>query len=152
MTRSVADFRDVQARVRELMSTDHVYPVGAVYISVVDTDPGTLFGGTWEAFGTGRTLVGVDTGQSEFDTVEETGGAKTHTLTTAEMPVHSHPRGSIHWNGAASGAAGRISAMNIGGAGVQTSADSGDTANAGSGNAHNNLQPYITVYMWKRTA
>src|SRR5690606_38823591 len=70
---------------------DVVYPVGSIYISTVDTNPGTVFGvGTWVAFGTGRTIVGVDTDQTEFDTVEKTGGAKTHTLTTAEMPSHTH--------------------------------------------------------------
>ena len=66
------------------------YPVGAVYISVVSTSPATLFGGTWVAFGAGRVLVGIDAGQPEFDTVEETGGAKTHTLSAAEMPSHTH--------------------------------------------------------------
>lgn len=68
-----------------------VWPVGSVFISVVSTNPGTLLGfGTWSAFGAGRVLVGLDSGQTEFDTVEETGGAKTHTLTSAEMPAHTH--------------------------------------------------------------
>jgi microcystin-dependent protein len=68
-----------------------VYPVGCIYTSVVSTNPATVFGiGTWEAFGAGRVLVGLDSGQTEFDTAEETGGAKTHTLTSAEMPAHTH--------------------------------------------------------------
>lgn len=56
------------------------FPVGAVFIAVVNTNPGTLLGyGTWSAFGAGRMLVGLDSGQTEFDTVEEVGGSKTHT-------------------------------------------------------------------------
>jgi hypothetical protein len=59
------------------------WPVGSVFISVVSTNPNTLLGGgTWAAFGAGRVLVGIDAGQTEFDTVEENGGAKTHTLTS----------------------------------------------------------------------
>jgi hypothetical protein len=120
-----------------------VYPVGSIYISTVPTNPGTLFGvGTWVAFGAGRTLVGLDAGQTEFDTVEETGGEKTHTLTVAEMPVHSH----AEWgNVSNAGQAGT-------GVGPNTGAKNQPTENAGGGGAHNNLQPYIVVYMWKRTA
>lgn len=117
------------------------YPVGSVYTSVVDTNPNTLFGfGTWSAFGSGRCLVGVDTGQTEFDTVEETGGAKTHTLSIAEMPAHTHTIPFIAGNGA-----------NFAGGNVVDTAG-GTTGSTGGGGSHNNLQPYITVYFWKRTA
>src|SRR5690554_5228500 len=68
-----------------------VYPVGSIYTSVININPATLFGvGEWASFGAGRVLVGVDTEQAEFDTVKETGGAKTHTLTIDEMPSHTH--------------------------------------------------------------
>lgn len=133
-----------------------VYPVGSVYTSVASTDPSTLFGGTWSSFGAGKVMVGIDSSDEDFDTVEETGGAKTHTLTTDELPEHKH-------------------ASNIRvGAGSQTLADSNlattvsngdqldhetthttastDTGPVGGDTAHNNLQPYIVVYMWKRTA
>lgn len=71
--------------------TVEAFPVGAVFISISSTNPGTSLGyGTWVAFGAGRVLVGLDAAQTEFDVVEETGGAKTHTLTTAEMPAHGH--------------------------------------------------------------
>lgn len=67
------------------------WPVGSIFISTVDTNPADLLGGgTWEAFGSGRVLVGQDAGQSEFDTLGKTGGAKTHTLTVSEMPSHTH--------------------------------------------------------------
>ena len=58
------------------------YPVGSVFVSVSPTNPASVFGyGTWTAFGTGRVLVGVDVGDTDFDTVEETGGSKTATYT-----------------------------------------------------------------------
>jgi hypothetical protein len=119
-----------------------VYPVGSIYISVVATNPATLFGfGTWVAFATGRTIVGIDTGQTEFNTIEKTGGAKTHTLTTAEMPSHVH---LVPW-------------ITLGGTGGSSGdraypGGNSETSAAGSGGAHNNLQPYITTYIWKRTA
>lgn len=126
------------ATIHFLAST--LWPVGSVYISVVSTNPGTLLGfGTWTAFGAGRTLVGIDAGQTEFDTVEETGGAKTHTLTEAEIPAHTHTIGHVAGDQDGSGSNGSISG-------------SGVTGSTGGGGAHNNLQPYIVVYMWKRTA
>lgn len=120
-----------------------VYPVGAVYISVVSTSPATLFGGTWVAFGAGRVLVGIDAGQIEFDTVEKTGGAKTHTLTSAEMPSHTHSV-QVIGNGTNTGG-GYPNAQDPAGAASTTAA-------TGGGGAHNNLQPYIVCYFWKRTA
>lgn len=139
-----------------------LFPVGAIYIAVVSTNPGTLLGfGTWTAFATGRTLVGLDSAQTEFDTDEETGGAKTHTLTTAEMPAHNHTMGTINRlanvgdvvAGATSfddwpGSGGPISANNA----VVGNSWTGSMDNTGGGGAHNNLQPYIVVRMWKRTA
>ena len=67
------------------------FPIGSVFLAVVSTSPATLLGyGTWSAFGAGRMLVGRDAGDVDFDTAEETGGAKTHTLTSAETPSHTH--------------------------------------------------------------
>ena len=67
-----------------------VYPVGSIYMAVNNVNPSTLFGGTWEAWGSGRVPVGVDTTDSDFSTVEAVGGEKTHTLTVEEMPTHTH--------------------------------------------------------------
>ena len=78
------------------VSLEDVYPVGSIYISVVATNPGTVFGmGTWVAFGTGRVLVGIDAGDPNFDVVEETGGAKTvassaQTFAGAALASHQH--------------------------------------------------------------
>ena len=69
---------------------DMIYPVGSIYLSINNANPGTIFGGTWASWGTGRVPVGVDTAQTEFNTVQKTGGAKTHTLSTSEMPSHTH--------------------------------------------------------------
>ena len=66
------------------------YPIGAIYLSVSDINPSQWFGGTWELIAQGRTLVGVDTTQTEFNTVKKTGGEKTHVLTVAELASHTH--------------------------------------------------------------
>lgn len=122
-----------------------LHPVGSLYMNAnVSTNPGTLLGfGTWVAFGAGRVPVGIDAAQTEFDTAEETGGAKTHTLTIAEMPVHNH--------------AAAIRDTDDGGTdgfvrGTAAADQQQQIRNAGGGGAHNNLQPYIVIYMWKRTA
>jgi microcystin-dependent protein len=119
-----------------------VYPVGCIYTSIANTDPATLFGGSWVAFGAGRVLVGIDAGQSEFNAVEETGGSKTHTLTTNEIPPHTHAISASDYPGGAG-------ALEVAG-GYPVSTQS--TQATGGGAAHNNLQPYIVVYMFKRTA
>ena len=124
------------------------FPVGAVFIAVVNTNPATLLGyGTWSAFAAGRVLVGLDAGQTEFDVVEETGGAKTHTLTTPEIPSHSH--GEQRFPTTSGGSSGFTTDTSMSGT---PTAVTQVTQAAGGGGAHNNLQPYIVVYMWKRTA
>lgn len=123
-----------------------VYYVGIVIESVVSTNPATILGfGTWAAFGAGRGTVGLDATQTEFDTVEKTGGAKTVTLTASEMPTHAH-NVTIAGNGVQGVSSGAQSAYYPYGSTVYTTVD------AGGGAAHNNLQPYIVVYRWKRTA
>lgn len=126
-----------------------VYPVGSIYFNAtVSTNPATLLGfGTWAAFGAGRVPVGYDVSQTEFDTVGETGGEKTHTLSINEMPSHTHQK-SNNFKDAGSLADGRFWAKTTG----STSGSAAFTEAAGGDQPHNNLQPYITVYMWKRTA
>lgn len=133
-----------------------VYPVGSIYINATNSsNPNTLLGhGTWVAFGAGRVPVGFDSSDSDFNSAEETGGAKTHTLTSSQMPSHTHTFTDYTYQengGSGPGGTGQGSAStdndNRATRGVS------NTTNAtGSGAAHNNLQPYITVYMWKRTA
>ena len=122
-----------------------LYPVGSIYMSVNNTNPSTFFGGTWVSWGAGRVPVGVDTNDTDFATVEKTGGEKTHTLTVSEMPSHKHTVEAI-----GSGTTQQeLTAFNVG----TTSGVDGyaGTDFTGGGQAHNNLQPYITCYMWKRT-
>jgi|GEM_PF-2330073 len=121
-----------------------IYPVGAIYISVVNTNPSTLFGGVWTAFATGRTLVGVDTSQTEFNTIEKAGGATTHTLTVNEIPAHTHQIYNRNYHVAARTDVSLDIAGNHGSSMIASGA-------TGGGLAHNNLPPYLTVYMWKRT-
>jgi len=121
-----------------------VYPVGSIYINAaVTTNPATLLGfGTWAAFGTGRVIVGYNASDSDFDALQETGGAKTHTLSTAELPSHTHNSNFVTGG---SGVSGVNTAGNYDAATNATSA-------TGGGGAHNNVQPYIVAYMWRRTA
>jgi len=223
VSKSVADLATLVGNV--------LFPIGSIYTAVVPTNPATLLGfGTWTAFGAGRVLVGIDPSQSEFDTVEKTGGAKTHTLTTAELASHTHTFTtggqsvdhthtlttgtesndhthtgsgvtggqnnnhshrcevpsrftSIGWEdgntAAETGSAHSTISFDSGGAsadhghpysfttsgrsaahthsGTSSGASvnhshSGTTDSSGSGTAHNNLQPYIVCYFWKRTA
>ena len=121
-----------------------VYPVGSIYINAaVSTNPGTLLGfGTWAAFGAGRVIVGLDSGDSDFDTAQETGGAKTVTLTTSQIPAHTHTV-TISTSDTDNG---NCSEGNTSGTSTHTS------SSTGGGSAHSNVQPYIVVYMWRRTA
>ena len=150
------------------------YPVGSIYMNAtVATNPATLLGfGTWVAFGAGKVPVGLNAADSDFDTVEETGGSKdsiipTHnhaagTLANASAGAHQHTTGTGrsastagvtvgYFSGSHAGATGTaLSTTDSQGAHVHTI--SGDTANAGESATGKNLQPYIVVYMWKRTA
>lgn len=132
--------------ITETDALEAVYPVGSIYISVDATNPGTTFGvGTWAAFGAGRVLVGVNGFDADFDGAEETGGAKTHTLTVAEMPAHTHPQTSPTSPNGGSG----DFAFDTNSSGA--SVDQNLTGSTGGGGAHSNLQPYICVFFWKRT-
>ena len=123
-----------------------VYPIGSIYLSVNSTDPSELFGGTWERFANGKVLVGVNEDDNDFNEVEKEGGEKKHTLTINEMPSHNHP--NFVDNGQGNGDWGYMFQYNNKTAGQ----NAGASGYAGGGQAHNNLQPYITCYMWKRTA
>lgn len=118
----------------------NVWPIGSIYISVVNINPSTYFGGTWESFGTGRCLVGVDTSQTEFNTVMKTGGSKYLQKHTHGIP-QAHPwnnKTSSHYTLLRTNTE-YITEYNV------------NTGESGAGNS-GNLQPYITVYMWRRTS
>ena len=142
-TTQVATTAYVQAEITAAAINAIVYPVGSIYFNAaVATNPATLLGfGTWAAYGGGRVMVGVHS-SGTFDGLNETGGAETHTLSVNELPSHTHSYGK-------STTSENVSLDDIGGLRGAANANTGAT---GGGAAHNNLQPYITVYMWKRTA
>lgn len=154
--------------------------VGNIIITTTSDNPSTYLGGTWVAWGSGKVPVGVNTSDTDFATVEQTGGEKTHTLTVDELAEHEHSGTSssmstegytkqIGISGTVLGYTGTIThtvkietvnntsqkAYYIDGAvpgGVITKVTQDYAVKAGGGMSHNNLQPYITCYMWKRTA
>ena len=150
-----------------------IYPVGSIYMSIKDVDPSTFLGGTWERWGQGRVPVGVDVDASDppdtdFATAGKEGGEKQHTLTTSETPTHTH---DISVKPDRSGYGGSIYITTEQGSyvkylptanstnnriGLEAGLGSPDSvvlmSNVGGDKPHNNLQPYITCYMWKRTA
>ena len=142
------------------------YPVGSIYISVINENPTKWFGGTWVAFGAGRVLVGVDTSQSEFNTVLKTGGsketekhrhytdsypyAKTSHVDTGGMWVGEEQQFVVVGNRLDNTLVGTGSEARIYGSQINDEAKL-VTDYFGNGNS-GNLQPYITVYMWRRTA
>lgn len=125
-----------------------IYPVGAIYLSTVSTSPASLFGGTWQQI-TGRFLLAAGDGY----TAGNTGGEAAHALSAGEMPSHSHnlieptnANNSIKWGTMAGSDAWALSKR-------AASYDYNlSTNNAGGGAAHNNMPPYLVVYVWKRTA
>lgn len=152
---NAGDISDIQTVLGGLL--DLFYPVGTIYETTSNdldttTKMGDHFGGTWEVYGAGRVLV-AKSGDTEFDTIGETGGAKTHTLITAELPAHNH---SINNKKSATTFAttGSYAPSQTSGNRTWKNIDDNDlsTNNTGSGTAHNNLQPYIVVYRYRRTA
>ena len=130
-----------------------LYPVGAVYISANSTSPASLFGGTWESIG-GRFLLGADATYA----AGSTGGEATHTLTIGEMPSHNHnhPNGAhtFFWsnkNGDTYINANVIAEVSSTKPGTVAGTNN-FTNYSGSGTPHNNMPPYLTVYMWKRVS
>jgi len=143
------------------------FPVGSVFISVVATNPATLLGyGTWSAIAAGRVLVGLDSGDTDFDTVEETGGAKTvqasaqtfagtpSTVIVNHVHVQNLPTGQT---GGQSSGTRDTSTTGSGADALSTANPTGGAASytpAGAntpGAATSVVQPYFVVYMWKRT-
>lgn len=122
------------------------HPVGSLFETTVSTNPGTLYGGTWAAWGGGRTPVGVNTADTSFNTVEKTGGAKTHTLTVQEIPNHDHDLNAVN-----EGVDNPNGGYHPGWTFNKQYTAQVMSASTGGGQAHNNLQPYITCYIWKRT-
>ena len=133
---------------------DKTYPVGAIYMSVNNTSPSTLFGGTWVQL-TDTFLYASNT--ADTDSTTSTDGEATHTLTTNEMPSHTHsPPSWVHY-ASSDGNTGNYSVTRVTANNGNTYVNSTpqinkDVGYTGGGQAHNNMPPYMKVYMWKRTA
>ena len=153
------------------------WPVGSIFFTTAATSPTTLFGGTWVAWGSGRVPVSVNTSDIDFASVERIGGAKEVPLTEPQIPYHAHTMAHTHsmahtheppaatdsfvinrpgatpnrangsgWHATTFGNTGPSSAPSTGASSAPV------TGPTGQGVPHPNLQPYITCYMWKRTA
>lgn len=126
-----------------------IYPVGSIYMSATNTNPGSTLGGTWVAWGSGKVPVGIDSTDTDFDTAEKTGGAKTHTLTINEMPKHTH---NLKTGARTNAWTEPNYAISYQYQEASVIVSSEGIENTGGNQPHNNLQPYITCYMFKRTA
>lgn len=123
------------------LTAQGAYPVGAIYLSVTDANPATLFGGTWESIG-GRFLLGADSTYA----AGSTGGEAAYALTVDEMPRHNHDVDNLNASGNATPFM-TVQAQEKKGFGGNV-----QTMYAGGGKANNNMPPYLAVYIWKRTA
>lgn len=138
---------------------DNVYPIGSIYMNVNSTNPGTLFGGTWEQI-QGKFLLGMS---SSYPAGSQ-GGEASHTLTTEEMPAHAHnPANQSGYYGFITNSK---KAFEVGDMGVQSGSGryypystaafdisrNSLTGTTGGGKSHNNMPPYLSIYIWKRTA
>lgn len=148
------------------VTLESVYPIGAVYLTYVNEDPADTFGfGTWTQIAQGEAIVGKAS-SGTFGTVGSIGaaGAETVTLTSAQMPSHTHtgpdhahsgPTGSwLHYvvSGGSRADGGTGTGYDRDTLGSTGLAGTGNTGSAGSGTAHNNIQPSFVVFVWRRTA
>lgn len=153
----------------ENMILRNMYRVGDIIMTTNIENPSVKYGGSWVSWGIGKVPVGIDVNQTEFDSVEKTGGEKTHVLSVAEMPIHSHGMDLSGWHehivGLTTGYGDNQNFFHVNGSG---NVDYGpqkwnggvahgngnhthNIHNTGSNAPHNNLQPYITCYFWKKT-
>lgn len=123
------------------LTSQGAYPVGSIYLSVTDVNPAALFGGTWERIG-GRFLLGAD----DTYAAGSTGGEAAHQLTTSEMPSHNHTLDNYNTTG------GTTSSMTVQANDKKGYSGNVNTLYTGGNKAHNNMPPYLAVYMWKRVS
>lgn len=139
---------------KEMTADFKGYPVGSIYLTWDNNNPQNFMGGTWVRMAEGRTLIGqgqfTDKNKTTYTFAEgETGGEYKHKLTVAEMPSHNHRQHVTAGTGNAAG----YQRRDYNGEGNSNLYDAlHDTQNRGGDGYHNNLQPYITVYFWRRTA
>lgn len=132
-----------------MVGNDKCYPnayfaIGDLFFTTNKENPSVRFGGAWELFGKGKTLVCVDENDSDFNEVKKIGGEKTHKLTIEEIPYHSH---NLKYKNNASGFGdGYLTTAR----GYEYATGDGAIESVGGNQSHNNVQPYITCYIWIR--
>lgn len=132
------------------INIDFIYPIGTIYETTSTVHPNVLFGGTWEEYGRGRVTVGLYPTWTETSYIGQMGGEKEHILTTNEIPSHNHANPCAIHNG---GDAGNYRSLFATNTDFWSKADwNNKTADTGGGQAHNNMQPYIVVYRYRRIA
>ena len=137
--------KDAQDKLTNLV--DLVYPIGSIYMSVVATSPADLFGGSWERIQDRFLLAASDV----YD-AGSTGGESTHTLTIDEMPDHGHRTWYYNTSSSATGPGGYVDGeTKTGKLSGTTDPASSYIDHTGGGQPHNNMPPYLAVYMWRRT-
>jgi hypothetical protein len=138
------------------------YPIGSIFMSVVDEDPAIHIGGTWVRIAEGRTIIGVDEGETKFDAAEKTGGSDEVVLTTGNLPPHTHGAAGAHSHAITA----RIAASSFGSAGavaVPSTTGTVDSRNTQSDGSHTHASvgsstpvdiqnPFFTCYIYKRIA
>ena len=143
---------DLQNLIKNIVR-DTYYPIGKMYITMGNEDPNETIGGTWELTASGKVLVGVDPSDVDFNTVGKTGGEKKHQLKIEEMPSHNHllcgsPADSADWIEGVQRVKYDVNKKTA----SNTYTLAQPVFNTGGSQAHNNVQPYVAVYMWKRIA
>ena len=135
---------------------NNIYPVGSIYMNATNaTNPNTLLGfGTWVRFGEGRMVISQHSANSRWNAAEETGGSEAITLTEAQIPSHRHSQATqsaprVEYYGGAETSIQEFQDGSLAPVGTTATYYTGYT---GSGGSHDNMPPFITVYMWKRTA
>lgn len=152
-TDSKLQSENVQDAIDEIF--DKIYPIGSIYMSVSSTNPTELFGGTWVAWGAGRVPIGVNASDNDFNSAEKTGGSKTQALfaaigaTNNDSSTIGYAVGNpISNKSYLYSVKGTSTTQNIPASQVNYST----AVYQSNGNNPSTIQPYITCYMWKRTA
>lgn len=159
LTELIAEVENLKAEITKLKEAtkqiDEIYPIGSIYMTTEIATAEAMaekFGGIWEAYAEGRTIVGVGTSDETFE-IGQTGGESNHILTVKEMPRHDHQSVSgahsttvyTDADGYTENAKGYwLDSISI------STQYSSNTGYAGETQAHNNMQPYMVTYMWKR--
>lgn len=143
--------KEIEDFVKGLVNSKSVTHVGQIILSTTLNTADkvkNIYGGNWEAFGAGKVLVGAGSNGGRSFTAGSTGGEYAHTLTVNEMPSHMHSSRMHNTNGAG------INYLNVKkeDPGMGLTVGNEGTSAAGGGGAHNNMQPYVVVYMWRRVS